>query len=239
MLRHWQTLTSLCLLIIRSSMRLIGSVPERPHCAHKEPRRLSQLKLRSFRRVLHLVGAVETTRGGCCCHNRPFHHPSRAQSCYTHIFALMDTFSLPGHFPPVTHLTSQTKMNLGLNPWWAHFIADPRSRLSKGCGEKFQNESFFSGGSPARYVLAMDERCACRVNTRGKKTAQRSGIQISHIDAPRSLQILPIFPQKQRLCSIFRSPGFPPQQSGPLSSMISPWHARTHAKRTALPHLKR
>lgn len=74
-------------------------------------------------------------------------------------------------FPPVTHLTSQTKMNLGLNPWWAHFIADPRSRLSKGCGEKFQNESFFEG-SPARYVLAMDKRCACRVNTRGKNSTE-------------------------------------------------------------------
>lgn len=96
-------------------------------------------------------------------------------------------------FPPVIHLTSQTKMNLGLNPWWAHLIADACSRLSKGCGEKFQNESFFEG-SPARYVLAMDERCACRVNTRGK-TAQRSSIQISHIDAPCSLQILPIPPQ--------------------------------------------
>lgn len=34
--RHWQTLTSLCLLTIRSSMRLISSGSWRPHRAHKE-----------------------------------------------------------------------------------------------------------------------------------------------------------------------------------------------------------
>lgn len=143
-------------------------------------------------------------------------------------------------FPPVTHLTSQTKMNLGLNPWWAHFIADPRSRLSKGCGEKFQNESFFAG-SPARYVLAMDERCACRVNTRGKKSRGpvSKSVTSMHRVLCKFFKSLHKTTSLFLTASIFRSLGFPPQQSGPLSSMISPWHAHTHAKRTSLPHLKR